>query len=113
MSQFCNRLPFMVRFDSFNQQSEDIGYCRRHATPVGNHGNTEWVFEESLGGDLHPREKHFYSCPLFMTIKAQAVDGGVVFIPTDRLLCRLKVGGSQRLQRAFRKDNPFIREVAK
>ena len=34
MSEFCNRLPFMVRFDSFNQPSEDIGYRSRHAAPV-------------------------------------------------------------------------------
>src|SRR5215467_14670737 len=101
MSQLCDWLPFMIRFDGFNQLSKDIGNRRSHATPVRYHRNTEWVIKKPVRCELHPLKKHFDRHSFFMTIKAKTVDSCVIFIPTDGFLRCLQIARSQRLERAF------------
>src|SRR5262249_7661515 len=75
--------------------------------------NTEWVIKKPVRCELHPLKKHFDRHSFFMTIKAKTVDSCVIFIPTDGFLRCLQIARSQRLERAFWKDNPFTCEVAK
>ena len=102
----------MVLFHGVHEPMKNIGDGMGHPAPVRDHGDAQRVAEEAIGRQRHAAKEDLDGAPLFMAVKAQTVDRRVIFVPTDGFLRGLEIGGPQRLERAFREDQPFARQVA-
>jgi hypothetical protein len=73
----------MVLFDGIHEPLEHIRYGMGHTAPIRDHGNTQRIFEEAVRCQRHSAKENLDGLSLFMAVKAETVDRGIIFVATD------------------------------